>query len=370
MTATRQLNPALRRIEFTAAMALPILFLIIGIARATPFVDDVPLEVPQRDDWFFYKQLAVSILDGGLSMPAIGSYVVLPHGFLYPYFLALVFAVTGVNAAYVYVIQSLLAGVSAVVLWRLVRRADAALVGIAFLIVEGTALYLDFVRRLAFKLLSENLFLILFAVFLLALARAWERRSEGGAALAGALLGLTVLSRTSISASAIGIIILVFLYRDANGRAPLRFAMIFAASFAVAMLLLPLREYAAIGRPNFDLILNHSDWVPAPDGLPARAEYYARRLLFSFGFTGFVVQDFRFRPHWLLAWSGVAAYLFTRVRWRLAPTLIEAALLIFLPLYMGAVIAVATVDNYGGRMVAAAIPFALVLAGRAAAKAS
>jgi hypothetical protein len=55
---------------------------------------------------------------------------------------------------------------------------------------------------------------------------------------------------------------------------------------------------------------------------------------------------------------------------RLRPDLVESSLLVFLPCYLGAVILVATIDNYGGRMVAAAIPFALVLAARVGAKPS
>jgi len=358
------------RLELAVAASIPLIFLAIALYRASPFVDDVPLDTPQRDDWFFYKQRAVSILNGGLSIPAIGSYVVLPHGFLYPYFLAAIFSVTGVNAAYAYVVQSAVAGLAAVVLWTLVRRKDAPLIGIGFLVAESAVLYLDFVRRLSFKLLSENLFLILFALFLAALARAYERRAPITTAIAGVLLGLTVLSRTSILASAIGIIVLAFLYRDWRGKIPVRLAMIFTVGFAIAMLLLPWREYAATGRANFDLILNHSDFVPSPEGLGAKAGYFSRRVLFTLGATGALTPEFRFRPHWLLAWCGVAAYLFTHVRSRVRPDVTESAILIFLPLYLGAVILVATVDNYGGRMVSASIPFALVLAGRAAAKPS
>jgi hypothetical protein len=70
------------------------------------------------------------------------------------------------------------------------------------------------------------------------------------------------------------------------------------------------------------------------------------------------------RPHWLAVWIGVAGYVWTIVRaWRW-PDLADAVILTFLPLYIGPVILLVDIENYGGRMVAAAIPLAAVLAAR------
>jgi len=362
---TRPSSRAAHRLELAIAAALPIVFLLIAVVMAWPFSDDVPLDGPQGDDWYFYRKLAASIMSGGLSMPAIGSYVLVPHGFLYPYFLAGAFSLFGDRASIAYVLQAALAGVSGVLLWSLVRRRSRPTMGIVFLIAIGVVLYLDFVRRLSFKLLSENLFLLLFAVFLFVLARAYDRRSHMTAAVAGAVLGLAVLSRTSITASAVGIVVLACGYGRARREAGATWGLALGAGFVAAMCLLPLREYVAIGRPNFDLILNNGDWVPAPAGIAARAEYYGRRVLFTLGATGFVMEEFRFRPHWFAIWCGVLAYLVTQIRARQWPTIAEAAVLIFLPLYLAPVILVAGIENYGGRMVAAAMPFAAILAGRA-----
>ena len=347
------------------AASLPILFLLIAIAQAWPFGDDVPLDGPQGDDWYFYRKLAASIMSGGLSIPAIGSYVLVPHGFLYPYFLAGIFSVFGDRASIAYVAQATLAGVSGMLLWSLVRRRSEPVAGIVFVIAMGVVLYLDFVRRLSFKLLSENLFLPLFAVFLVVLARAYDRRSHAGAVVAGMLLGLAVLSRTSITAAALGIVVLACIYGPARREGSVTWGLALAAGFVAAMCLLPLREYVAIGRPNFDLILNNGDWVPAPEGIAARAAYYGRRVMFTLGATGFVMEEFRFRPHWFAIWCGVAAYIVAQVRAREWPSIWEAAVVIFLPLYLAPVIMVAGIENYGGRMVAVAIPFAAALAGRA-----
>src|SRR5262245_42140795 len=70
---------------------IPIAFLAMGIVRAYPFADDVQIPAQFPDDWHTYKQLAVSVMHDGLSMPALASsFGGIPHGFLYIYFLALV----------------------------------------------------------------------------------------------------------------------------------------------------------------------------------------------------------------------------------------------------------------------------------------
>src|SRR5436309_543065 len=84
---------------------IPVAFLAMGVVRAYPFADDVQVPARVPDDWHTYKQLALSVMHDGLSMPAVASsFGGLPHGFLYIYFLALLFTVAGVNATYVYVV--------------------------------------------------------------------------------------------------------------------------------------------------------------------------------------------------------------------------------------------------------------------------
>ena len=353
------------RVETALALAIPAVFFAIAVIKAWPFVDDVPLDGPQGDDWYFYKTVATSIVRDGLSVPTLGTYTLLPHGFLYNYFVAGVFSVFGVNAAFVYVIQAALVGASVSLLWLAARGGWSRAGGIAFLLLASVTLYVDFVQRLSFRLLSENLFLFLAAAFVLALAKADEHRSHAGALGAGALLGLAVLSRTSVLGWALGVVLGGAAVTLVRRRPPFTMAAALAAGFVLAMCLLPLREYAAIGRANFDLITHTQDWVPAPVGLAARAEYYGSRVLFTLGATEFVNPDYRPRPHWMLIWAGAAGYLAARVwwRWERWPGAAEACVLAFIPLYLGPVLLVSGIDSYGGRMVAVAMPLAAVLIG-------
>lgn len=353
-----------RRADTALALAIPLGFLLIAVARAWPFTDDVPFEGPQGDDWYFYKKLATSIVEGGLTMPGIESYVLVPHGFLYNYFVAAVFAVFGTATSYVYVVQTLLAGLACSLLWMAVRRRLTPAGGVATLVLTGVVVYVDFVRGLAFRLLSESLFLFLMAAFLAALGSADDRRSRARVFAAGVLLGLAVLSRTSTIVAGLGILagyLAAALWRPRERAAT---TALLVAGFVLAMGLLPLREYAATGRANVDLITNTGDWVRPPAGLAAMADYYARRAVFALGVPEFVLPDYRPRPHWLLMWLGVAGYLIALVRKRRWPDAVERCVLLFLPLYLGPVLLVAGIENYGGRMVAVAMPFAAVLAAR------
>jgi hypothetical protein len=343
-----------------AAILIPVAFALITVWRAWPLVDDVTLD--GGDDWHFYKRLAVSIVDGGLSIPGIASYRQVPHGFLYNYFVAGVFSVFGTNTAFVYVVQGLLTGVAVSLLWLVARPAGRIAAGAA-LVLSGSVIFLDFTNRLSLRLLSENLFVFLAAGMLWLIAEALRRRDVALSGAAGALLGLAVLSRTSAVAWAAGIITLG---AWAAMRRHIRPAMwiMFAAAFAMVMCLLPLREYAAVGYPNFHAITHTGDWVRPPADMTEWPAHFGRRVLFIAGATPLLAPEYRVRPHWMVIWAGVAAYVITRLTWRRPPTGPEAIVLLLLPLYLVPVVLVAGVANYGGRMVSAAMPFAALLAAR------
>src|SRR2546427_2512337 len=126
------------RLESTSASTaavLPVAFLAIGLLRAYPFADDVSIPTSTPDDWHTYKQLALSVVRDGLSMPALAtSYAGLPHGFLYVYFVAFVFAVLGVNSTYVYVVQSFALGLSISLTYLAVRKRVTPVGGLTFLL--------------------------------------------------------------------------------------------------------------------------------------------------------------------------------------------------------------------------------------------
>jgi len=354
---------ALGRWERALAVAIPVVFLGLAIVRAWPFVDDVPLDRFVGDDWWTYKTYGHTILREGLAMPSVGPYVAKVHGFLYSYFVAGVFAIFGENTAFVYILQSFMVGASVSLLYLPLRERLSHAGAIGFLVAASVLMYIDFFRSLSFLLLSESLYVFLLSVFLVAYLAAFKRGSHVTAFVAGIVLGLAVLSRTSALAAAFGVLgagVAYVLLRRGSARPTVALAL--AAGFAASMGLLPLREYAATGRAEFDLITHTADWIKPPTEPLAFAEFFARRVLFTLGFTSFLTDEYRFRPHWFLIWIGFFGWAVSRFWWRRAPDFREVATVVFLALYFGPIIFFADPVNYGGRYISVGLPFALMLA--------
>jgi dipeptide/tripeptide permease len=88
--------------------------------------------------------------------------------------------------------------------------------------------------------------------------------------------------------------------------------------------------------------------------------FYARRILFCMGFTFVELPIYWLRPHWIIMWAGVIAFLWRAVKKRRLEFW-EAFALSFILVYLGPLIAVAHIYNYGVRMIVPVIPMLLLL---------
>lgn len=350
------------------AIALPLAFLVIGAIRAYPFIDDVRLPAVRGDDWHTYKRLAVSILQGGLSMPGVSSsYTGLPHGFLYIYFLALIFAVTGVNAAYAYLVQSLIAGLSVSLTFVAIRRQLTVRGGLAFLLALTALTYVDVFRHLSFKLLSENLYFLVSPPLFVFLYRSVEGGPHDArdSLIAGAMLGLVVLARPSFIASAAGVVLVLVLAAAAR-RITLRPAVLATIGFMVVASGVVLRNYVAVGHATFDLVTDTFDWF-RPWDLPLKqaAAVMTTRGLFVFGWTQALAPAYRVRFYWMALWLMWIAFPIARIRTGRGLELPDYLAYAYVIGYIGPVLLVAgDIGSYGGRMVIVVMPLLLVAAFR------
>lgn len=368
---------ALAKLELGSVIALPLLFLLMALVKAQPFVDDTPILIGPNgdlvpgggDDWFWYKIHAVKIVKEGLAEASFGKYIYTNHGFLYNYFVAGIFKIFGENTSFVYVAQTFLVGLTVPVLYLLIRGRVSRIAAITFIVLAGFQLYVDYFRSLSFLLMSENLFMSLFAVTFCAYGWAFARRSHVGALIAGILLGLTVLSRMSALVAALGVIVVGAAYFRFN-RVPVRRTMNLAVAvgFVLAMSLFPLREYFATGQPDIDIFLVKHGWDVPPANLLEWPAYYAARWLFVLGIPQFQaiydpgIISYRLRPHWTAAWLALIGYFITRFTWRRIPELWEVSMFVFLGLYISAYTFVSTIENYGGRSISVALPLVAVFA--------
>jgi hypothetical protein len=345
------------------AAVLPLAFLALGARRAYPFLDDVPIPVRSPDDWHTYKELALSVVHGGLSIPALTTtYANIPHGFLYIYFLALIFAVFGVNSTYVYVVQSLTVGLSISLTYVAVRRRLTPAGGLAFLVALTALMYVDVFRHLTFKLLSENLYLLLCPVFLVLLFRSIDdERRRVEPLVAGVTLGLILLARPNFTLSAAMVTAGLFIYASrpaGNYRLP----ALLVAGVVIGISGVVVRNYTATGRPSIDIVTSTSDWLKPWAMSPAQfVNTYVPRSLFVFGWTGAMAPAYHARPHWMIIWMLWAAYPIVKLVRHERLELWEVFLYLYVTGYVGAVLFIPMdITSYGGRMVVAILPLALV----------
>jgi hypothetical protein len=152
--------------------------------------------------------------------------------------------------------------------------------------------------------------------------------------------------------------------------------MILLAGFCLTFVLLPLRNYAITREISISAITDRSDWqipklnLTAPLSLARLAQailtsfgFYARRILFCMGFTFVKLPIYWLRPHWIIMWLGVIWFLWRAVKKRRLDFWEAFALSVIL-VYLGPLIAVADISNYGVRMIVPAIPMLLLLAVR------
>lgn len=348
------------------ALVVPLLFLTLAFARAYPFVDDVSAANSAGDDWLTYKTLALSVVDGGLAMPgASGQYAVIPHGFLYVYFLAFLFSLFGANSAYVYVVQGFLCGVSASLTYAAVGRKFSPAVGLTFLVALAGLMYVDVYRAISFRLLSENLYFPLWAValyFLLPLFEAATKRKSTYSFFAGLALGLIVLTRPSLVLSAAAVLSIIFAHSRLRG-VTLRVPLSAALGGLVGVSGNLVRDYLASGRATFAIVSDTRDWIRIwnlPDMTFAQA--LASRVMFATGIPQLLDSTYHRATHWMILWVAFVIYL----PWKLltekrSVRVWEVALYAYVVCYIVPVIAVADITSYGGRMVATILPVLLIL---------
>jgi len=272
-----------------------------------------------------------------------------------------------VNSAYVYVVQSLLLGVSVSLTYVAVRDRLTAAGACALIVALSVLMYVDVFRHLTFKLLSEDLYFVLFPIFLLCLLEIDERRADAPKASMGAgiMLGLVILTRPSFIMAA-ALVLLAIWIDSILRRRGVRDAVLMTAACVVVLSAVSVRNLAATGHASFDIVTENSDWL-RPWTLPfaEAAATLVRRGLFVLGFTPALHAAYRARPHWVLLWLAWAAYPLVALRRKRTVPFWEVLLYLYVIGYIGPVLLVAAdITSYGGRMVIVVLPILLLAAVR------
>jgi hypothetical protein len=348
-------------------------FLLPALYRAYPFVDDVNSVISAGDDWLSYKENALSILHQGLTMPRVAGNYSRPGGFLYNYFIAAIFALTGENSTHVYLVQAILLALSVGLMVLAFKPYLTTRVTAIYFAALALFVFVDVFCLYTFRLLSENLVIFLLPIFCLLVLRSFETQSLFLGACAGLVCGLCVLCRPNLILLGPSTAVILFLYGKRKAARMMK-SLTLLAGFCLTLVLLPLRNYAITGKMSMTAVTYSNDWLTpvlnltTPLNLPKLAQagltgfgFYAGRILFCMGFTFLELPIYWLRPHWIIMWAGVLVFLWRAVKQRHLEFW-EAFALTFILVYLGPLIAVGQISNYGVRMIVPVIPMLLLLA--------
>jgi 4-amino-4-deoxy-L-arabinose transferase-like glycosyltransferase len=353
--------------------AIIIIFFILGLARAYPFIDDVTPELAAGDDWLTYKQQALSILHDGWTMPLVSGNYVGPRGFLYNYFLAAMYATIGDNSSFIYVVQATMLGASIPTMYYAFRKYLSPAVGVAYLLGLSALLYVDVFLFYSRRLLSENLLIFLLPLFFLLLIRAYETQTVRYCFLTGILMGLMILTRPNFILVAPVVAFILFLYSKSHNAKRIACALIFIATICLVVSFMAMRNYAVTREISMPSFTTRYDWEtphlrlepPLTAAKLARASkdfltHYTKRVLYCVGFPS-LLKETRFPvvPHWPLIWLGVIVFIAFSLR-RRRMLFWETAVVAFIFTYLVPLIAVAPL-TYGVRLIVPIDPALLLL---------
>ncbi|MBI3637865.1 MAG: hypothetical protein HY216_16855 [Candidatus Rokubacteria bacterium] len=234
------------------------------------------------DDWTHYDEMATAVARGDLSGGPAGPKA--SGTLLYGYVLGALRAILGPGTYPLYFMQHVMLGCALVILAYVAQGLWGPLAGVTTLAVANVWAVADVTRWYSMRLLSENLFLPVVALAWLAVLGVLRRPTARRAAMAGAALGITGLTR--FNSLAFVVVAVVLLARYLNG--PPRRALVVTA----AVVLLPAVVFIVIAA-----YLTYTTTDPS-------WHWWWRNAQFLFGgHLAAIHPEFRFRPHWPIMWA-------------------------------------------------------------------
>lgn len=220
---------------------------VLGIALLVRFlfVLLVSPHIPLAPDTIYgYDRIANNILSGsGFSIkPGVPTVVREP---LYPLFISYIYFLFGYNHTIVRIIQAILDSLTCIMLYLIGKKVYNEKIG--YISALAFALYPVSIYATGL-ILTETLFTFLLSLFILSLLRVFKTLSLKYSILSGLLLGVLVMTRGSVSAFPVFVLIgLVLVFPDRIKLAVARTALIFLI-MAVVVAPWAIRNYRVTGK--------------------------------------------------------------------------------------------------------------------------
>ncbi|MBX7052267.1 MAG: glycosyltransferase family 39 protein [Flavobacteriales bacterium] len=361
--------PRLGKEHQMALLAISVFaFLIPSLIRVYYF--DFPIDqlLIGIDDWNRYARHAIDIKQHGLLIQEVDGPYIIPAGFLYNYFVAGIFMIFGDYPAVVYVIQSILLGLSVSIIHRVFHPMLRPRTSWALFIALILFAFLDIYKSYTFRLLSENLAIFMVSLFFLFTKKMLEIQSLKWKILSSLTLAISVLVRPNILPFALAFFVWLFITRKRTG-VLFKSQLAMMITFILILLLLPLRNYLTADHftmmPVDGSFLDYMQRINGHSIFNDPYEYfmvYIRRIAYCMGYIPALNAEFNIRPHWFLMWFGVILLAIRFIRARGERDMMVFILFAFVTIFYITLILIGQIHIYGHRMFIPAIPIVLGLA--------
>ncbi|MBK9283723.1 MAG: glycosyltransferase family 39 protein [Sphingobacteriaceae bacterium] len=290
------------RLEIYFAFCIPLLFLVFAFFKLYPFEATLQEIINgTNDDWQLYAKTAIDIKENGLAIPSVKGLYDYPNGFLYSYFLAFCFFLFGNNPNPVYILQSVMIGISIFIWYKTINDKMNSRIAIAFLALSFLFGLLDIFKYYSFRFLSENLVLVLIPLFFYNCKKTFAHNSKLNAIATGLLLGLCVMTRPNLWPIAL-LLMVIFIYFYFKRHLNFSTIILILLSFTFGVSILGLRNYLVSGSFVFFPINSFTFfeiYISNPD---ITWQHIFQKSLFCLGYLSVLNENFSVRPHWIIIW--------------------------------------------------------------------
>ncbi len=338
------------------------LLAVLRLSTENHTLDDCLVGV---DDWNRYARNAVDIIENGWLMPSINENYLLPSGFFYNYFVAVIFLLFGPSLNSVYLVQSILLSISIILTYNtFFKNTKNDKVVFYGLIVFS---YFDIFRYYTFKLLSESLAIFTLSLFFFFIVKWLKKNDFKNLMFSIIFLAICCLTRPTILPFASFLLIILLKKHYLNEK--IKGLWVSILIFISLLSSLSIRNYLITKNNPIsifnDLADKHFHTVSKFNVLDETLSYIIfliKKVLFLFGFLSLVEPNFNIRPHWLVLWLGffiyVKYYLLDRNKIIYSS---DRIIILFVLIYFPTILILTPIESYGFRMILPGLFYVLIL---------
>jgi hypothetical protein len=322
------------------------------------------------DDWNAYARYSMDIYKNGFSIPSLKENYIAPAGFLYNYFVAIIFYFFGPNLDFIYFSHSLLLSLTVYFSFRTFADGFGTIKKMIFLSTLMLFAFYDVFEKYTFVLLSENLAIFLITMFFYFFKKGIDKSSLIFTCLAAFCLGISVLTRPNIFPFTILLLVFMMFFRIKN-KISSKNLIIFSILFLFTLTPLCIRNYLVTGyikflptKGDFFDYLNREYANHSSSGVLSFLWIYLKKILYIFGFLSVLKPTYNFRLQWFIIWVMYIVYFYNYIKFKIINdfNIWEVAMNLYVFSFFGILILLTQIQVYGFRFL---LPGLFILIGLA-----